>query len=279
MDIQPSWPNAFGFDSGSIYDSSAAHLAAAMARFLTALNSSYVDVAMLHHQDYLLNVTELAAVVKGWVAAGTIRAFGVSNFDRDTFALLAAALQPIPLVANEIELSVLQPAAIVDGCVSYHYGQGSSVLAWGPLGGDAWGGANRLFGVGSLDSSQRTPRIRAGLATVATALGVSPDVAAAAWLLRHPAGIIPIIGTMNEQRMQQQSVLALAAAANMTRGMWCVAGGRGGEGGGGHTRTHSTHPPTHPLCALPTAHAPPAALPLLALCRYHIADAAKVPIW
>jgi hypothetical protein len=232
MDIGPAWPNSFGFDSGSIYDSSAAHLQSVMQRYLKALNSNYVDVAMLHHQDYLLNVTELAAVVSGWLAAGTIRAFGVSNFDRDTFATLAAALHPIPLVANEIELSVLQPAPIVDGRVSFHYGQGSSVLAWGPVGGDCWGGSNRLFQIGSIDSSQRTPRIRAGLQTVAAALGVGQDVAAVAWLLRHPAGIIPIIGTMNATRMQQQSVLALAAAANMTRGMW-----------------------------------------------YHIADAAKVPIW
>jgi len=220
MDIGHAWPLPFGFDSGSIYDTSAGHLNAVLARFLSALNTTYVDVAMLHHQDYLLNVTEVAETVRGWMAAGAVRAFGVSNFDKDTFAALAAALAPIPLVANEIELSVLQPKAVFDGRVSYHYGQGSSVLAWGPLGGDAWGGANRLFGIGSLDSSQRTPRIRAGLSTVATALGVTADVAAVAWLLRHPAGILPIIGTMNTTRMATQSLGALAAAANMTRGMW-----------------------------------------------------------
>lgn len=234
MDITGAWPNSFGFDSGSVYDSGAAHLQSVLQRYLTALNTTFVDVAMLHHQDYLLDLSELVPLVRGWISSGVVRAFGVSNFDKETFATLAAALAPIPLVANEIELSVLQPAAIVDGRVSYHYGQGSSVLAWGPLGGDCWGGANRLFGVLSLDSSQSTPRIRSALTTVGNALlgGVGPDVAAVAWLLRHPSKILPIIGTMNATRMAQQSVVALAAAANMTRGQW-----------------------------------------------YHIADAAKVPIW
>lgn len=191
-----------------------------MARYLTALNSTYVDVVLLHHQDYLINVTEVAGVVQGWLAAGKIKAFGVSNFDQQTFQALANALAPTPLVANEIELSVLKPNAVYDGRVSYHYGQGSSVLAWGPLGGDCWGGANRLFGVLSLDSTQRTPRIRVGLSTVAAALNTTPDVVAVAWLLRHPAGILPIIGTMNTTRMMTQSVGAIAVAANMTRAQW-----------------------------------------------------------
>lgn len=86
--------------------------------------------------------------------------------------------------------------------------------------GDCWGGPNRLFAVLSLDSSQRTPRIRAGLSAVAAALGTTPDVVAVAWLLRHPSKIIPIIGTMNATRMAQQSVGAIAVAAAMTRQHW-----------------------------------------------------------
>jgi predicted oxidoreductase len=136
MDITGAWPSGFGFDSGSVYDSSAAHLSAVLQTYLTSFNTTYVDVLMLHHQDFLLNLTEVSGLVKGWIAAGTVRAFGVSNFDVQTFGALAAAMAPYPLVANEIELSVLQPAAFVDGRVSYHYGQGSTILAWGPLGGE-----------------------------------------------------------------------------------------------------------------------------------------------
>lgn len=55
---------------------------------------------------------------------------------------------------------------------------------------------------------------------MAAALGVGPDVVAVAWLLKHPARILPIIGTMNTTRMALQSVQAVQVAANMTRAMW-----------------------------------------------------------
>lgn len=158
-----------------------------------------------------------------------MRFLGASNFDVNTFALFQKA--GLRLIANEIELSVLKPDAIVQGTVSYHYSDASTVLAWGPLGGDCYGQANRLFRVGSLDSSPRTGRIRQGLADVGEALGDLPDVVAVAWLLRHPAGIIPILGTMNPARLANQT-RAVALAQAMTREQW-----------------------------------------------YHIADAARVPIW
>lgn len=52
MDIIPSW-GGFGFDTGSAYDASTEHLTSVMAQYLTSLNTKYIDVLMLHHQDYL----------------------------------------------------------------------------------------------------------------------------------------------------------------------------------------------------------------------------------
>ena len=76
-----------------------------------------------------------------------------------------------------------------------------------------------MFKVGSLDDSKRPSRIRAGLATVSNLLGTTPDVAAVAWLLRHPAPIIPILGTMNVEHLQSQAK-AFEVAANMTVQQW-----------------------------------------------------------
>jgi len=74
------------------------------------------------------------------------------------------------------------------------YNLGASVLAWGPVGGDAYGQSNRLFKVGSLDDSKRCPRIRAGLTAIGTQLGVTPDVVASRVVaVTPPANIIPII--------------------------------------------------------------------------------------
>jgi predicted oxidoreductase len=230
MDILfPPWTTSFGFDASSYYDTSAAHLNAVLETYLAALNTTYVDVLMFHRQDYLLNVTELLGALAAWQQAGTVRFLGASNFDVNTFALCQKA--GLRLIANEIELSVLKPDAIVQGVVSYHYSDGSTVLAWGPLGGDPYSQANRLFRVGSIDSTTRTARIRAGLSDVGAVLGDSPDVIAVAWLLRHPAAIIPILGTMNPERLANQT-RAVALAQAMTREQW-----------------------------------------------YHIADAARVPIW
>ena len=86
------------------------------------------------------------------------------------------------------------PAFIHAGTVDFHYATGTTVLAWGPLGGDCYGGANRLFGVGSRDDSKSNSRIRSATKAIAAQLGDEEDVTIIAWLMRHPSQIIPIIG-------------------------------------------------------------------------------------
>ena len=215
-DIVPALGGTFGFDSGSAYDGSCARLTAATARFLRALNSTYVDVLMFHHMDYLLDVDAFAACAAALKASGAVRHYGASNFDRDTFSLVSTR---VSLLANEIELSVIAPHAIDDGTISAHSRMGASILAWGPLGGDAWGYANRLFKVGAIDSSQHNQRVKSALGTVAGQLATTADVAALAWLLRHPAKIVPIIGTMNATRIAAQAT-AIQVAAAMTPQHW-----------------------------------------------------------
>jgi hypothetical protein len=63
-------PSSAGFDSGSAYDTSAAHLNAVLQTYLTALNTTYIDVVILHRMDYLTDVNEVADTVAAWVAAG-----------------------------------------------------------------------------------------------------------------------------------------------------------------------------------------------------------------
>jgi hypothetical protein len=215
-DIIPALGGVFGFDSGSAYDGSCAHLNSSVERYLAALNSSYVDVLMFHHEDYLLDIDAFASCAAALRAAGSVRHFGASNFGRDMFA---AVNKKVPLVANELEVSVLAPTPIYDGTAAFHYGLGATILAWGPVGGDAWGYANRLFSVGSLDSSQHNQRLRSALATVATQLGTTQDVVCVAWLLRHPSKIVPIIGTMNATRIAAQAG-AVEVAAAMTSQQW-----------------------------------------------------------
>jgi len=208
--------NGWGYDSGSCYDSSCDHLNAVLNRYLTALNTSFIDVVLLHRQDYILDVAELSTCVQQWLSKGTVKHFGLSNFDMQTFELVDSR---ITLVTNQIEVSPLNPSAFIDGRISYHYRHGSAVLAWSALGGDPWGGSNRLFTVGSLDGTPHNARVHHGLSTVAKLLGVGEDITALAWLMRHPSHIIPIIGTMNPSRLVNQST-AYFVAPTMTRQQW-----------------------------------------------------------
>ena len=114
MDIVPAL-GGYGYDTGSAYDSSCTHLTAVVARYLSALATTYIDVLVLHHQDYLLDVVEFAACAQAFRAAGSVLHFGVSNFDQEGFRLLN---QAVPLVTNELEVSVLNPKPMWDGtCV------------------------------------------------------------------------------------------------------------------------------------------------------------------
>jgi len=208
--------NGWGYDSGSCYDTSCSHLNDVLTKYLTALNTTMIDIVLLHRQDYIVDVVELSTCVNQWITKGTVKYFGLSNFDIQTFTLVN---QYIPLVANQIEVSPLNPSAFIDGRISYHYRKGSAVLAWSALGGDPWGGPNRLFKVGSLDGTPHNARIHHGLSTVAKLLGVGEDITALAWLMRHPSHIIPIIGTMNPSRLTNQST-AYSVAPLMTRQQW-----------------------------------------------------------
>jgi len=209
------------------YDTSKEHLEQVMMDYLSALQTDYVDLLLLHRQDYLMDVAEVAQVFWGWKAAGKVRYFGTSNHDAYSFAALNAR---VPLVTNQVEVSVWAPDTIVplgaapistdsyftnNGLVEYHYQLNQSVLAWGPLGGNPYGGANRLFKV----TGARQTQVIKALQSASAELNDQLDVIALAWLLRHPAKIVPILGTMNLERMTNQT-RSEAVANNMTRKQW-----------------------------------------------------------
>jgi len=209
------------------YDTSREHLEEVFSDYLRYLQTDYVDLLLLHRQDYLMDVDEVAQLFREWKAAGKVRYFGTSNHDQNSFLNLNAR---IPLVTNEIEVSVWAPETICplgfgpvspdtyftnNGLVDFHYRLNSSVLAWSPLGGNPYGGINRLFKI----TGTRQTQVLKALQAAGQQLGDNEDVVALAWVLRHPAKIVPIIGTMNIERMTNQT-RAEAVAKMMTRKQW-----------------------------------------------------------
>lgn len=114
------------------YDLSVDHLQDALNGTLSALETDQVDTLMLHRFDPLLEPTAIADWVRYQQREGRIGDFGVSNFDAYALALFDGRL---PVVANQVELSLANSSAIEDGTLNAIRARGAEAQAWSPLGG------------------------------------------------------------------------------------------------------------------------------------------------
>jgi predicted oxidoreductase len=188
------------------YDQGADYLRAAIDASLTRLKVERVDLWQIHRPDILAHPQETARALDDAVASGKVRSLGVSNFTCAQTAALNHFLGR-KLVSTQPEISPLRIDCFENGELDQAMMLDLTPLAWSPLGG------GRL-------AAPETPRDRAvaaALDEVAEAQGVSRSVAAYSWLMAHPAGIIPIIGSQNPERIAE-SVAALAV--RWTRTDW-----------------------------------------------------------
>lgn len=114
------------------YDTSPAHLARALDATLRDLGTDRVEVFMLHRPDPLMDPDAVSEWVRSEQARGRIGAFGLSNVDAHGIALFDGRL---PVVANQIELSLTRSNALDDGTATAARARGAALQAWSPLGG------------------------------------------------------------------------------------------------------------------------------------------------
>jgi len=174
------------------YDSTQAYLLKACENSLKRMNIETIDLYLIHRPDVLAHPEEVAQALNKLVAEGKVRHVGVSNYTTAQFRALSKYMEK-PLVSHQSELSVLAPEPITNGLLDQCMECQASPLAWSPLGG------GRLFS----DNSGAVQRVVAALELVASEQGATLDAVAYAWLLAHPAGVIPIIGTQNIDRIKQ----------------------------------------------------------------------------
>ncbi|OOY17506.1 aldo/keto reductase [Thioclava sp. DLFJ4-1] len=172
------------------YDTSRAHIEASVEASLRELATDRIDLLLIHRPDPLMDHHETGAVLDDLVASGKVRAVGVSNFRPWDWELLQSGMKT-PLVTNQIEISLgcLQP--FTNGDLAFHQRQSQPVMAWSPLGGGAL-----MTGEGPVQSV---------LDEIAEAQGVDRAAVATAFLLAHPARIIPVMGTNNLERIAKLS--------------------------------------------------------------------------
>jgi len=189
------------------YDTGREHIVASAENSLRALGTDHLDLLLIHRPDPLLDAGEVAEAFQALQAAGKVLHFGVSNFTPWQFDLLASRL-PMPLVTNQVELSLLNMEVLADGTVDQCQRLGISPMAWSPLAG---GG---LFD----GDDARSLRVRRALQAVGRELGGAPaDQVALAWILRHPARVVPVVGSGKLERIQSA---AAAAGLHLSREQW-----------------------------------------------------------
>lgn len=186
------------------YDQSAGYLRSAIDQSLARLKTATIDLYQIHRPDILAHPEDVARVLDDAVAAGKIRALGVSNFTQPQIAALNHFLGH-KLVTTQPEISPLRIDCIENGELDQAMMLGLTPLAWSPLGG------GRLAN----PESARDRAVAAELDRVAVQHGISRSVAAYSWLMAHPAGIVPIIGSQQVERIAE-GASALTARWNRT---------------------------------------------------------------
>ena len=171
------------------YDYSREHITYSVENSLRHLNTDFLDVLLLHRPSPLLNPDEVAETLSDLVKSGKVRHIGVSNFTPQQFQLLQSRLD-IPLITNQIELNLNHPFPLTDGSIDFLFKEKIKPMIWSPLGG------------GSIFNETGNALIRNKLQVLADKYQVGADVLCLAWLLKHPAQLIPVIGTNQVERIK-----------------------------------------------------------------------------
>ena len=186
-----------GIGYGVPYDASAKRLREACDASLKRLNTDRIDLYQVHRPDLLAHPAETAAVLAELVHAGKVRFLGVSNYTASQLRALRAHLPSgVDVISVQPEYSAACLDAIDDGVLDQAMELGLTPLAWSPLAGGA-------LVLPSEDS--RIMSVQTILDELAVTHNATRTQIALAFILAHPAGIIPIIGTGNVDRIVESA--------------------------------------------------------------------------
>jgi predicted oxidoreductase len=173
------------------FDNSPEHIRWSVDRSLKEMDIDVIDVLLLHRADHLMNADETAAAIDDVIRQGKVRYIGVSNFVPSRFELLQSRLKA-PIVTNQVQFSPIYSKPAGDGTFDLAQKTGHVPMIWSPVGG------GRLL----TSEEPKIAEVRALLTTIAGRTGLpGPAEAAMAYVARHPAKGIPIVGTGKRERV------------------------------------------------------------------------------
>jgi predicted oxidoreductase len=207
------------------YDFSKEHIIESVEGSLKRLRTDYVDILLLHRPDTLMEPEEVAEAFSVLERDGKVRYFGVSNHNAYQIELLKTAVKQ-PLIINQLQLSIPESGMITSGLnvnmkneesfmhdgglLEYSRINGMTIQAWSPF---QQGFIKKPF----IGDRENFPELNKRLDELAEKYGVEPITTAAAWILRHPANIQLISGSMNPDRIR---AICRGADIMLTREEW-----------------------------------------------------------
>lgn len=213
-----------GIVPGVMFDFSKKHIIESVEGSLQRLKMDYVDALLLHRPDTLVDPSEVAEAFDELEKSGKVRHFGVSNQKPMQIDLLKKYVKQ-PLLANQLQFGLKHSGMIDQGIHVNMTDDGSvdhdgSVLDYSRLNDmtiQAWSPYQYGFFEGVFIGNGKFPELNQALDNLAEKYGTTPTGLAAAWILRHPANVQVIAGTMNPGRIEE---IAKASEIQLTREDW-----------------------------------------------------------
>ncbi len=202
-------------DAPHRYDFSAEHIIRSCEGSLKRMQVETIDLYQLHRPDYLADPAEVAEAFSKLKEAGKVRYFGVSNF-RPTLVTALQVACPMPLVVHQVQISLGKLDTFTDGTLDQCLIEKLTPLAWSPLAKGLLGNGARM-GTPEEQPAQAAQRVVPVLDEIAKQRGSSRVGVALAWLLKHPSGIIPIVGSTDPGRIREA---VKADELDLTREEW-----------------------------------------------------------
>ncbi|MGN1099325.1 MAG: aldo/keto reductase family oxidoreductase [Christensenellales bacterium] len=206
------------------YDFSKEHIVRSVEGSLSRLGVEYVDFLLLHRPDTLMEPDEVAEAFDALESSGKVRNFGVSNHNHMQIELLKTAVKQ-PITVNQLQFSVTEAGMVTSGMnvnmkneesgmhdggiLEYSRINKMTIQAWSPF---QYG-----FFKGTFVDNPDFPVLNAKLAEIGEKYGLTKTGVAAAWILRHPADMQLIAGTMNPDHLTD---ICKAADVVLTRSEW-----------------------------------------------------------
>jgi Predicted oxidoreductase len=209
---------------GKRYDFSKQHLLDSVDGILKRMEIDYLDSYLLHRPDPLMEPEEIAEAFDILQASGKVRHFGVSNFNPEQYELLQSYVDQ-KLLINQLQFSIMHTGMIDygmhtnmtdtrsfdhdGGILEFSRRKGVTIQAWSPF---QYG-----FFEGVFVDNDKFPELNELLDKLAKKYDTNKNAIATAWILRHPANMQVILGTMNPTRIKES---AAGADVTLTKQEW-----------------------------------------------------------